>query len=100
MTLSLTSHYPSGFVSKSIDDNQMLKETQVNSHQPIDILFLGSHNSHREKVHQMFLKLAEEEELNVGFYFRYDAFDFARETLIDQAKVLLSLSLSSVLTLS
>jgi hypothetical protein len=48
----------------------------------------------------MFLKLAEEEELNIGFYFRYDAFDFARETLIDQAKVLLSLSLSSVLTLS
>jgi hypothetical protein len=67
-----------------------LRSTSVgdtSSHQPIDILFLGSHNSHREKVHKMFLNLEKEENLKIRFYFQYDAFDFARETLIDQAKV-------------
>lgn len=57
------------------------------SHHPIDILFLGSHNTHRERVKLMFQKLASEEDLRIDFHFQYDGFDFVRENLIDQAKV-------------
>lgn len=58
------------------------------SHQPIDILFLGSYNLHREIIRQKFLQLSRDYNIRVDFHFQYDAFEFARENLIDQAKVL------------
>ena len=72
-------------IDKSIDE----------SHHPIDILFLGSHNSHRERVQRMFQKLASKEDLRIDFHFQYDSFDFVRENLIDQAKVSSALQPSS-----
>lgn len=54
---------------------------------PIDILFYGYQNPHREKVRKMFEKLAEENDLHIRFYLNYTAFGLVKETLIDQAKV-------------
>ncbi len=57
---------------------------------PIDILFYGSLNPHREKVWKMFEKLAQENNLRIEFHLDYKAFGFVKETLIDQAKVFLA----------
>ncbi len=57
---------------------------------PIDILFYGNTNPHREKVWKMFEKLAQEHHLRIEFHLNYKAFGFIKESLIDQAKVCVS----------
>jgi hypothetical protein len=78
-----------------IDQDNHDGDSNDESYHPIDILFLGSHNAHREKVQRMFQKLAVEEQIRADFYFKYDTFDFVRENLIDQAKVPPCSSISS-----
>lgn len=58
-------------------------------HQPIDILFFGNSNPHRESVRDEFMRAAKEMNWRVEFYMDYSLFGSKRDILIDLSKVYL-----------
>ena len=59
----------------------------VDASQPIDILFYGSSNPHRERLKQIFDELAALLDLRVEFHLDYGAFDLERDSLVERSKV-------------
>jgi hypothetical protein len=60
----------------------------LDSSRPIDVLFYGSSNPHREELRKEFQQIAAENNLRVLFRLDYDVFDLVRDSLVEQSKVL------------
>lgn len=61
--------------------------TNIDTSQPIDILFYGSSNPHRERIKLQFDQLAALLDLRVEFHLDYGAFDLERDSLVERSKV-------------
>jgi hypothetical protein len=64
----------------------------LDSMRPIDLLFFGSSNAHRDEVHESFRQAAAQHNLRIAFFMDYDFFGAERELAIQQAKVVLNLA--------
>ena len=57
-------------------------------HQPIDILFFGNSNPHRDRVREEFERMAQIMNWRVEFHTDYTLFGSKRDIMIDLSKVL------------
>jgi hypothetical protein len=82
------------FAAKSFSTCKAKTQTlsDLDAMRPIDVLFFGSSNPHRDSVHDHFRQLAQENNLNVVFFMDYDFFGNERELAIQQAKIVLNLA--------
>lgn len=80
------------FVAKACVISECDDLADLDAMRPIDILFFGASNPHRDYVHKLFRQLAEEKKLNVKFYFDYAFFGVERELAIQQSKIVLNLA--------
>lgn len=61
--------------------------SQMDASRPIDILFYGNSNEHREALFTEFTSMAKSNNLRIEFKMSYNLFGSHKESLIDQAKV-------------
>ena len=88
----LMSKVANQFASKSYALYGAKVLNDLDSMRPIDILFFGSSNPHRNDVYESFQSLAEDHGLNIKFFMDYSFFGHERELAIHQAKVVLNLA--------
>ena len=81
-----------------ISDAGMFSVGDVDLSRPIDVLFYGGKNPHREQVKRIIeRKLVEEHGLRVVFAMDYNLFGIAREVAIENAKVCLIYVFDSII---
>jgi hypothetical protein len=59
----------------------------MDANRPIDILFFGNTNRHRQAVYADFLKLGKKHNLNIQFHMTYGLFGSHLDLQINRAKV-------------
>jgi len=79
------------FVAKSsLMTSEAKTLADLDDMRPIDLLFFGSSNPHRETMHEKFQQLAKEHNLHIVFFMDYAFFGPERELAIQQAKIVLN----------
>lgn len=80
------------FASKSIALFGAGTLDDLDEMRPIDVLFFGSSNPHRNDVYEKFQRFGEEHDWNIKFFMDYAFFGPEREIAIQQSKVVLNLA--------
>ena len=80
------------YTSSDREEKKAKTLADLDDMRPIDILFFGSSNAHRDAVYDQFKQLAAEHHIHISFYMDYAFFGAEREVAIQQSKIVLNLA--------